>query len=72
MLLQPAGSGPEGRDTIVKPYIMGEAARLGDKPKALSDYLPDWVGYGVLYGVSTIPVLIAGTAVAVLFFQSLS
>ncbi|MEW5314655.1 MAG: hypothetical protein WDW38_006131 [Sanguina aurantia] len=67
-----AGSGPEGRDTIVRPYIMGDAARLGDKPKTIGDFLPDWVGYGVLYGVSTIPVLIAGTAIAVLFFQSLS
>lgn len=39
--------------------------------EGLADMLPDWVGYGVLYGVSVIPLLIAGGAVFILFINSL-
>ena len=39
--------------------------------KTLADRLPDWMGYGFLYFVSAIPVLIAGSVVAILFFNSL-
>ena len=42
-----------------------------EKPQSLVDALPDWVGYGFLYLVSIVPVLIAGTVVAILFFSSL-
>jgi len=40
-------------------------------PQGLTDLLPDWVGYGFLYFVSVIPVLIATSVVAILFFNSL-
>ena len=39
--------------------------------QTLADRLPDWMGYGFLYFVSVIPVIIAGSVVAVLFFNSL-
>jgi hypothetical protein len=58
-------------DSIVKPYIMGKEARGGDKPQTLADMLPDWVGYGALYGVSAIPVMLAVSAILVLFYNSL-
>ncbi len=58
-------------DSIVKPYVMGKQARLGDKPQTLADMLPDWVGYGLLYGVSSIPALLAVGAILVLFYNSL-
>lgn len=34
--------------------------------------LPEWMGYGFLYFVSTIPVLIVVVTIAILFFSSLS
>jgi hypothetical protein len=55
----------------VKPYIMGKDARQGDKPQTLADMLPDWVGYGALYGISSIPALLAVGAILVLFYNSL-
>lgn len=33
--------------------------------------LPDWVGYLTLYGISAIPVLLAVSAILVLFYNSL-
>lgn len=33
--------------------------------------LPDWMGYGFLYFVSIVPVLIVVTTIAILFFSSL-
>lgn len=42
-----------------------------EKPQGLADLLPDWVGYGALYAVSALPVFIAATVVAVIFFSSL-
>lgn len=39
--------------------------------QTLADRLPDWMGYGFLYLVSAIPVLIAGSVIAILFFNSL-
>lgn len=42
-----------------------------EAPQGIADMLPDWVGYGFLYFVSVIPVLIAGTVIAILFFNSL-
>eukprot|EP00877_Chromochloris_zofingiensis_P009737 jgi/Chrzof1/5016/Cz15g08190.t1_Y3IP1[v5.2] len=56
---------------IAKPYVMGKEARAGDKPQTLADLLPDWVGFGALYGISIIPVLIGTTIVLVLFYNSL-
>ncbi|KAL3163117.1 hypothetical protein ABBQ32_009531 [Trebouxia sp. C0010 RCD-2024] len=42
-----------------------------EKPQGLTDMLPDWMGYGFLYGVSALPVIIGILVVAVLFFNSL-
>lgn len=56
---------------IAKPYVMGKDARAGDKPQGLADLLPDWVGFGALYGISAIPVMLAVGAILVLFYNSL-
>ena len=40
-------------------------------PQSFVDRLPDWMGYGFLYLVSAIPVIIAGSVIAILFFNSL-
>ncbi|KAK9864819.1 hypothetical protein WJX84_008403 [Apatococcus fuscideae] len=42
-----------------------------EKPKSLTDMLPDWVGYGALYGISIVPIIIGGAVVTVLFLNSL-
>lgn len=42
-----------------------------EKPQSLADSLPDWVGYGALYAVSVLPLVIAGTVILVLFLNSL-
>lgn len=34
-------------DTVVKPYIMGQEMRKGDKPQGLADMLPSWVGWAL-------------------------
>ncbi|KAG2447736.1 hypothetical protein HYH02_007196 [Chlamydomonas schloesseri] len=60
-----------GGDTVVKPYVMGDNLREGEKPQNLTDMLPGWVGYGVLYGVSAIPVLLVVGTILILFYNSL-
>jgi hypothetical protein len=50
---------------------MGQGARGNDKPQTVMDMLPDWVGYGALYGISSIPALLAVSAILVLFYNSL-
>jgi hypothetical protein len=42
-----------------------------DAPASLADRLPEWMGYSALYLISAAPVLIAGSVVAILFFNSL-
>ena len=42
-----------------------------EAPQGLADLLPDWVGYGSLYLVSVIPVIITFSVIAILFFASL-
>ena len=42
-----------------------------EAPQGLTDLLPEWVGYGFLYGLSALPVIIGILVVAVLFFNSL-
>lgn len=64
-LFRPAG------DTVVKPYVMGDDLRKGEKPQSMTDMLPAWMGYGVLYGVSAIPVLLVIGTVLILFYNSL-
>jgi hypothetical protein len=56
---------------IAKPYIMSSELRKGEQPQTLADMLPDWVGYGTLYGISVIPVLIVVATITVLFYNSL-
>jgi hypothetical protein len=29
---------------VVKPYIMGQELRAGEKPQGLADMMPAWVG----------------------------
>lgn len=41
-----------------------------EKPQGIQDLLPDWVGYGALYTVSSAPVIIGVVVVLVLFFNS--
>jgi len=43
-----------------------------EAPQGISDMLPEWMGYGFLYFVSTIPVLIVIVTISILFFSSLS
>ena len=42
-----------------------------ETPQSFADMLPDWMGYGFLYLVSAIPVLITVSVLAILFFNSL-
>jgi hypothetical protein len=65
-----AGANQAGwRSGQARPKMMGRDK--SEKPQGLVDMLPDWMGYGFLYLVSSIPVLIAGTVIAILFFNSL-
>ena len=70
---QPDGSGasssPSGMSDVAARPPVGRD--ISEMPQSLADNLPDWVGYGFLYLVSIAPVLIAGTVVAILFFNSL-
>lgn len=56
---------------IVKPYIMSKDMRKGEAPQSIADLLPDWVGYGTLYGISIVPVVIVVAVVSLLFVTSL-
>lgn len=63
---------PPAATGIVRPYVMGKEARKGDgEPQGLTDMLPDWVGFGTLYGISGIPVLLVVGTVLILFYNSL-
>ena len=65
-----AGSKSAGwRSTQARPQMMGRDK--SEAPQSIMDTLPDWVGYGFLYFISVIPVLIAGSVIAILFFNSL-
>lgn len=57
------------RPSQARPKMMGRDK--SEAPQSIVDTLPDWVGYGFLYFVSVIPVLIAGSVIAILFFNSL-
>ncbi|BDA42616.1 Ycf3-interacting protein 1, chloroplastic [Coccomyxa sp. Obi] len=57
------------RPAQARPKMMGRDK--SEEPQSLIDTLPDWVGYGLLYFISVIPVLIAGSVIAILFFNSL-
>ena len=40
--------------------------------KELLDMLPDWMGYGVLYSLSIVPIIITVVAVSILWVNSFS
>lgn len=63
----PSTSAGRGSDQLRPPVGRDK----NEKPQGLTDMLPDWMGYGFLYGVSALPVIIGILVVAVLFFNSL-
>ena len=78
-LASAAGAGGEGgaspsggggwRRGQARPRLLGRDP--SEEPQSLADRLPEWMGYGALYAISAIPVLIAGSVIAILFFNSL-
>lgn len=72
-----AGAGGGGSSSSSSGWRRGQARprMLGrdpsEEPQTLADRLPEWMGYGALYAISAIPVLIAGSVIAILFFNSL-
>lgn len=62
-------SGSAGMQFRRPPKLLGRDKN--EQPTGFADSLPDWVGYSLLYVISVIPVIIAGTTVAILFFNSL-
>eukprot|EP00212_Chloropicon_laureae_P009074 CAMPEP_0197498462 /NCGR_PEP_ID=MMETSP1311-20131121/57817_1 /TAXON_ID=464262 /ORGANISM="Genus nov. species nov., Strain RCC856" /LENGTH=275 /DNA_ID=CAMNT_0043044163 /DNA_START=82 /DNA_END=909 /DNA_ORIENTATION=+ len=50
----------------------GEGEGEGQGSGGLADLLPDWMGYGVLYSLSIVPIIITVGAVAVLWVNSFS
>ena len=50
----------------------GEEDDLSGAKKELVDLLPDWMGYGVLYSFSIVPIIITVIAVAILWVNSFS
>ena len=56
------------RQALVVPPVGRDPS---EKPQSPADLLLDWVGYGALYAVSALPVVIAGTVILVLFLNSL-
>ena len=65
------GNSPSGgwRQGQARPRLLGRDPT--EEPQSLADRLPEWMGYGALYAISAIPVLIAGSVIAILFFNSL-
>ena len=56
------------RGNVARPPVGRDKSEL---PQGLADLLPDWFGYGFLYTLTGIPVIIGFLVVAVLFFNSL-
>lgn len=42
-----------------------------DVPQSFTDLLPDWMGYGFLYFVTIIPIIIVVITVSIVFVSSL-
>jgi len=64
------GNSPSGwRQGQARPRLLGRDP--SEEPQSLADRMPEWMGYGALYAISAIPVLIAGSVIAILFFNSL-
>ena len=61
--------GSAGLQARRPPKLLGRDKN--EAPTGFADSLPDWVGYSLLYVISVIPVIIAATTVAILFFNSL-
>ena len=66
-----AAAAPSGgwRRGQARPRLLGRDPL--EAPQNLADRLPEWMGYGALYAISAIPVIIAGSVIAILFFNSL-
>lgn len=64
-----SGGGGGWRQGQARPRLLGRDP--SEEPQSLADRLPEWMGYGALYAISAIPVLIAGSVIAILFFNSL-
>lgn len=56
------------RGNVARPPVGRDKSEL---PQGLADLLPDWFGYGFLYTLTGIPIIIGALVVAVLFFNSL-
>ena len=64
------GNAPSGwRQGQARPRLLGRDPT--EEPQTLADRMPEWMGYGALYAISAIPVIIAGSVIAILFFNSL-
>jgi hypothetical protein len=78
--LQKAEEAAERKDLVVdelakpaaNPKIGREDEADSGLPKGLVDYLPDWMGYGVLYSFSIVPILITVVAIGILWVNSFS
>ena len=49
-----------------------EERQMTGMQKELLDMLPDWMGYGVLYSLSIVPIIITVVAVSILWVNSFS
>jgi len=60
------------RQGQARPNQLGGNAFDGEPEKeGLAALLPDFLGYGVLYGISAVPIFIAIAAIVILFVNSL-
>ena len=70
LVLSDAGSAAGVReDETARPRPMQRDK--SELPQGIADLLPDWVGYGFLYGLSGIPVFLVIAVVTLFFFSSL-
>lgn len=62
--------GSDGQDEMMAERGLAGYSQAAEE-KGVPEWVPDWVGYSFLYGLSGIPVLIVVTVVIVLFVNSL-
>lgn len=62
--------GDDGRDEMMAEKGLAGYSQAAEE-KDIPDWVPDWVGYSFLYGLSGVPVLIVVGVVIVLFVNSL-
>lgn len=61
----------EGRSSYASITNTGVQVDLGENIDQRDSPVPDWMGYGFLYGISVIPIVIGVTAAIILFVNSL-